>query len=33
MQSLTQQNPLGKQFEDYTKKLQDIDAIANPPQP
>jgi len=33
MQALLQQNPLGKQFEDYTKKLQDIDAIANPPQP
>jgi tetratricopeptide (TPR) repeat protein len=33
MESLTRQNPLGKQFEDYTKKLHDIDAIANPPQP
>jgi len=32
MQGLLQQNPLGKQFEDYTKKLQDIDAIANPQQ-
>ncbi len=30
MQDLTRQNPLGKQFEDYTRKLQDIDAIANP---
>jgi Ca-activated chloride channel family protein len=33
MQSLIQGNPLGKQFEEFTKKLQDIDAIANPPQP
>jgi Ca-activated chloride channel homolog len=31
MQGLMQQSPLAKQFEDYTKKLQDIDAIANPP--
>jgi Ca-activated chloride channel family protein len=30
MESLMKQNPLGKQFEDYTKKLQDIDAISNP---
>jgi Ca-activated chloride channel family protein len=33
MQTLMQQNPLGKQFEDYTGKLKDIDAIANPHQP
>jgi Ca-activated chloride channel family protein len=30
MRDLMRQNPLGKQFEDYTRKLQDIDAIANP---
>lgn len=30
MQALLQKNPLGKQFEEFTKKLQDIDAIANP---
>jgi tetratricopeptide (TPR) repeat protein len=33
MQALMQQNPLGKQFEEYTGKLQEIDAIANPHQP
>ena len=33
MQGLMQGNPLGKQFEEFTKKLQDIDAIANPHQP
>ena len=35
MSSLMQGNPLAKPFEDYTKKLQNIDAIANPnsPQP
>jgi Ca-activated chloride channel family protein len=33
MESLLKQNPLGKQFEDYTKRLQDIDAIATPHQP
>jgi Ca-activated chloride channel family protein len=34
MQQLLQGNPLGKQFEEFTKKLQNIDAIANPqPQP
>ena len=32
-QALMQQNPLGKQFEDYAGKLKDIDAIANPHQP
>ena len=26
-------NPVAKQFEDYTKKLKDIDAIATPSQP
>ena len=31
MQALLKQNPLGKQFEEFTKKLQNIDAIANPP--
>jgi Ca-activated chloride channel family protein len=31
MQGLLQNNPLGKQFEEFTKKLQNIDAIANPP--
>lgn len=31
MQALLQNNPLGKQFEEFTKKLQNIDAIANPP--
>lgn len=30
MTSLLQHNPLGKQFEDYTKKLSAIDAILNP---
>jgi Ca-activated chloride channel family protein len=33
MESLLKQNPLGKQFEEYTKRLQDIDAIATPHQP
>ncbi len=33
MESLTQQNPFAKQFEDYVKKLKDIDAIATPAQP
>jgi Ca-activated chloride channel family protein len=33
MESLLKQNPLGKQFEDFTKRLQDIDAIATPHQP
>ncbi len=31
MTTLLQHNPLGKQFEDYTKKLQAIDAIVTPP--
>ena len=31
MSALLQHNPLGKQFEDYTKKLKDIDAIVTPP--
>ena len=26
-------NPVAKQFQDYTKKLKDIDAIATPPRP
>ena len=30
MESLAQQNPLAKQFEEFTKKLKDIDEIANP---
>jgi Ca-activated chloride channel family protein len=30
MERLTQQNPLAKQFEEFTKKLKDIDAIATP---
>jgi Ca-activated chloride channel family protein len=30
MQQLLQQNPAAKPFQDFTKKLQDIDAIANP---
>lgn len=30
MQQLLQQNPFAKPFQDFTKKLQDIDAIANP---
>jgi len=33
MSSLMQGNPLAKPFEEYTKKLQNIDAIANPHQP
>ncbi len=33
MASLLQGNPLAKPFEEYTKKLQNIDAIANPRQP
>jgi Ca-activated chloride channel family protein len=33
MQQLLQGNPLGKQFEEFTKKLQSIDEIANPQQP
>jgi Ca-activated chloride channel family protein len=33
MQALLKNNPLGKQFEEFTKKLQQIDEIANPPQP
>jgi tetratricopeptide (TPR) repeat protein len=32
MQALLQQNPFGKPFEEYVKKLQNIDAIATPPQ-
>jgi Ca-activated chloride channel homolog len=30
MEHLVQQNPTAKQFEDYIKKLKDIDAIATP---
>jgi len=30
MESLAQQNPLAKQFEEFTKKLKDIDEITNP---
>jgi Ca-activated chloride channel family protein len=33
MESLMQKNPTAKQFQDYTKKLKDIDAIATPTQP
>ncbi len=33
MQSLTQNKIAAKRFEDYTKKLKDIDAIATPHQP
>jgi Ca-activated chloride channel family protein len=33
MENLLQQNPVAKQFEDYAKKLKDIDAITNPSQP
>jgi len=32
MGSLAQNNPLAKEFEDYTKKLKAIDAIVTPPQ-
>ena len=31
MTPILQKNPLAKQFEDYTKKLKDIDAIVTPP--
>jgi Ca-activated chloride channel family protein len=30
MEQITKQNPTAKQFEEFTKKLKDIDAIANP---
>jgi len=33
MENLLQQNPVAKQFQDYAKKLKDIDAITNPSQP
>ncbi len=33
MQSLMQNKIAAKQFEDYTKKLKDIDAIVTPHQP
>jgi len=33
MEQLLQTNIAAKPFEDFTKKLKDIDAIANPPQP
>jgi len=33
MESLLQTNPAAKQFQEYAKKLKDIDAIANPGQP
>ena len=33
MESLLQNNPAAKQFQDYAKKLKDIDAIANPSRP
>ena len=33
MESLLQNNPAAKQFQEYAKKLKDIDAIANPSQP
>ncbi|MFO1476799.1 MAG: VWA domain-containing protein [Verrucomicrobiota bacterium] len=33
MEQLLQQNPLGKQFEDFTRKLKEIDDIATPAQP
>ena len=33
IEDLLQKNPLGKQFQDYAKKLKDIDAIATPNQP
>jgi Ca-activated chloride channel family protein len=33
MENLLQQNPVAKQFQDYAKKLKDIDAITNPGQP
>ncbi len=32
MESLIQQNIAAKPFQEFTKKLKDIDAIANPPQ-
>jgi Ca-activated chloride channel family protein len=32
MTSLLQHNPLGKEFEDYTKKVKAIDEIVTPPQ-
>jgi hypothetical protein len=31
MTSLLQHNPLGKEFEDYTKKVKAIDEIVTPP--
>lgn len=31
MTALMQHNPMGKQFEDYTKRLNNIDAIVTPP--
>jgi Ca-activated chloride channel family protein len=33
MTAIMQKNPVAKQFEDYTKKLKDIDAIVTPPSP
>ncbi len=33
MENLLQQNPVAKQFQDYAKKLKDIDAITSPSQP
>jgi ABC-type sugar transport system substrate-binding protein len=33
MENLLQKNPVAKQFQDYVKKLKDIDAIANPVKP
>jgi Ca-activated chloride channel homolog len=33
MQQLLQNNPTAKQFQDFAKKLKDIDDIATPPQP
>ena len=33
MEALIQNNPTSKPFQEFTKKLKDIDAIATPPQP
>ena len=33
MEDLAKKNPMAKQFQDYVKKLKDIDDIANPHQP
>ena len=33
MEALLQNNPTSKPFQEFTKKLKDIDAIATPPQP